>query len=340
MKKKVILILVVIVVLAGVAAWRLNLPARLGWSEQQEAGLTLYGNVDIREVNLGFRVGGRIADMMVDEGDSVKPGQLLARLDAQPYTDAVQAAQAKVDSLAAVLAKLKAGPRPAEIDRSRALLAASEAELENAQLSYKRAKELRPRDLVSQADYDRAKTTRDMAEAQMASARESLRLLEEGTRSEDLDAAKANLASAQASLAAAETSLHDTELHAAEGGVILSRVREPGAIVSPADVIYVQSLTKPVWVRAYVPEPDLGRIHPGMKVEIVTDSNSHHPYQGQIGYISPVAEFTPKSVETPELRTDLVYRLRIVVEAADDGLRQGMPVTVRVPVDDNGSGNP
>ena len=170
-----------------------------------------------------------------------------------------------------------------------------------------------------------------MAAARVASARESLRLLQEGTRAEDIAAARANLQAAQANLSAAKTSLQDAYLRAPAAGVILSRVREPGAIVSPSDTVYVLSLDDPVWVRAYVAEPDLGRVHPGMEVEVVTDTAPDRPYRGRIGFISPVAEFTPKSVETPELRTDLVYRLRVVVDPADKVLRQGMPVTIRIP---------
>ena len=128
----------------------------------------------------------------------------------------------------------------------------------------------------------------------------------------------------------ARTSLADAELRAPSDGIVLSRVREPGAIVSPSDIVYVLSLTGRVWVRAYVAEPDLGRIHPGMIVEVTTDTAPDKPYKGRIGFISPVAEFTPKSVETPDLRTDLVYRLRVIIDQPDTGLRQGMPVTIRL----------
>src|SRR3546814_2273344 len=171
-----------------------------------------------------------------------------------------------------------------------------------------------------------------MAAAAVVAAREELRLLEEGTRVEDLAVARANLKAAEADLSMARTALEDTQLRAPSDGIILSRVRERGAITSPGDTVYVLSLTRPVWIRTYVPEALLGRIHPGMEVEVVSDSAPDRPYRGQIGFVSPVAEFTPKSVETPELRTDLVYRLRVIIGQADDGLRQGMPVTVRLPI--------
>ncbi|GGC50062.1 secretion protein HlyD [Chelatococcus reniformis] len=328
--KRALAALLVLAIAAG-AAWWLDLPTRLGFARTASGGLTLYGNVDIRQVQLGFRVSGRISAMTVDEGDAVAPGQVLARLDAQPYLDAVHAAEAQVANQAATLAKLEAGPRPAEIAQARAQLAERTADLANAALAFDRSRRLRPGGAVSQAVLDQNQSAKDMAAARVDSAREALRLLEQGTRAEDIAAARASLQAAQANLASARTSLADAQLHAPASGVVLSRVREPGAIVAPSDTVYVVSLAEPVWVRTYVAEPDLGRIHPGLAVEVTTDTAPERPYRGRIGFISPVAEFTPKTVETPELRTDLVYRLRVVVEQPDTALRQGMPVTVRVP---------
>ena len=319
-------------VLAGAgAAWWFDLPERFGWREDRGEVLTLYGNVDIRQARLGFRVGGRIAEVLVDEGDRVEAGQLLARLDAGPAEDAVRAAEAQVAGLKAVLDKLVAGPRPAEIEQARGAYVERQADLENAELAFERQNQLRPSGAASQANLDQATAARDMARARVESARAALRLLEEGTRPEDIAAARANLDAAEASLAAARTGLADTELRAPSAGVILSRVEEPGAIVASGDVVYVLSLEAPVFVRAYAGEPDLGRIRPGMVVEVTNDTEPARVHRGTVGFVSPVAEFTPKSVETPALRTDLVYRLRIVLDAPDGSLRQGMPVTVRVP---------
>jgi HlyD family secretion protein len=331
MKRKAPRILALVTLLGGAGAWWFDLPAQLGWSNADDTKHTLYGNVDIRQVQLGFRVGGRIATMNVDEGDRVEAGQILASLDAQPYQDAVRAAEAQVASQVATLAKLEVGPRKAEIAQARAVVAERMADLENAKQALERARQLRPSGAISEAGLDQRQAEKDMAAARVDSAREALRLLEDGTRAEDIAAGRASLQAAQANLSAAHTSLQDAQLRSPAAGVVLSRVREPGAIVSPSDTAFVLSLDHPIWVRTYIGEPDLGRIHPGMEVEVVTDTAPDRPYRGRIGFISPVAEFTPKSVETPELRTDLVYRLRIVVEAADQSLRQGMPVTVRLP---------
>jgi HlyD family secretion protein len=135
---------------------------------------------------------------------------------------------------------------------------------------------------------------------------------------------------AEAALASAELRVQDTVLKAPADGVVLTRAQEPGAVLQAGATVLTLSLVRPVWVRAYVNEPDLGHIHPGMKVEVYTDSRPSQPYQGQIGYTSPRAEFTPKNVETTELRTSLIYRVRVIVENPDEGLRQGMPVTVKV----------
>jgi HlyD family secretion protein len=337
MKKQLALVVVLLLVGGGAAAWWFKLPARFGWTHQQNDHLTLYGNVDIRQVRLGFRVGGRIAEMLVDEGDAVKSGALLAHLDPQPYEDSVRNGEAQEASLRATLDRLVAGPRPGEIAEARAAYAEQTANLLNAQQTYEREAELRPTGSISQSVLDQATMTRDAALSRKASARDVLDLLIEGTRAEDLAAARANLQVAQASLSTARTSLNDTELRAPDDGVILSRVREPGAILSPTDDVLVLSLNKPVVVRAYISEPDLGKIHPGMTLDVMSDTLPNHIYRATVGFISPVAEFTPKSVETPDLRTDLVYRLRIIVDNADLGLRQGMPVTVHVPLGERGA---
>lgn len=289
-----------------------------------------YGNVDIREVSLGFRVGGRVAEMRVEEGDSVKNGQLIAVLDKQPYLDSLALQTANIAQQEANLAKLKAGSRPEEIERAKADVAARKAALENARGVYKRQQRLAKSDFASQQAFDNAATNFQEAEALLKSAEEALKLAVEGPRKEDIAAAAAALDAAKAQKQIAETALADTELTAPEGGVILTRAVEPGAIVAAGGTIYSLSLQNPVRVRAYVGEPQLGLIRPGARVELFTDTHPDRAYEGQVGFVSPVAEFTPKSVETPELRADLVYRFRVIVDDPDNALRQGMPVTIRL----------
>jgi HlyD family secretion protein len=327
---RILLALAVVAGIAGFAYWFYWLRPE----ETRNARLVLYGNVDIRQVDLGFRVAGRSAEMRFEEGDVVTAGQVMAVLDKRPFEDDVRLAEADVAAQTATLEKYEAGSRPAEIAQARALVAERKATLDNAVLVLKRQEELVKRGNVSQQAYDNALAQKNEVQAQLQSARAALELAVEGFRKEDIAAARANLQMAEARLASAETNLADTAIAAPADGVILTRIQEPGAIVAAGAPVYTLSLRNPVWVRAYVREPDLGRVHPGMRALVTTDTAPQHPYHGHIGFISPVAEFTPKTVETTALRTDLVYRLRVIVDDPDESLRQGMPVTVTLPAEE------
>ena len=312
--------------------------AGVGWywfvAEKQHAAaatITLYGNVDIREVELGFRVPGRLTDVLVDEGDVVAKGQRLAVIDSEPYREAVAIAEAGVQLAEANFAKFEKGSRPQEVQLAQARVEEAEAAFQNAERELSRQVGLAKTGGTSETARDAAQSRRDQSAASLAALREELALASEGFRSEEVNASKAQLTGAIAQRRQAETQLADTELFAPSNGVVLSRIREPGSIVPMGAAIYSLSLRDPVYVRAYVAEPDLGKFAPGASVEVMTDSSTKR-YHGQIGYVAPRAEFTPKSVETSDLRTDLVYRLRVVVADADDGMRQGMPVTISVPI--------
>lgn len=321
--RKLIPILVLVLILAAGVTWYVR-----GRTARSEQGLLqLQGNVDIREVNLGFRVSGRLQKVLRDEGDAVKAGEVLARLDDEPYRRELEESRAQVGSAKARLTLVQTGNRPQETEEARAQVHEREVTAANAERLYRRQEQLLQNKTVSIQERDDAEAAYREADARLNSAREQLNLLEAGFRVEDIEQAKADLARAEAALASAEIRVSDTVLKAAADGVVFTRAQEPGAVLQSGSTVLTVSLKEPVWVRAYVEEPDLGKIHPGMKVEVHTDSNPGKTYTGQIGYISPRAEFTPKNVETRELRTSLVYRLRVVIDNADEGLRQGMPVT-------------
>lgn len=324
-----LIVLALLAALAGAAVWLVS-TGRLGKKKAPSNLVTLYGNIDIRQVELGFRVAGRIKFMEFEEGQEVRAGSLMASLDPRTFEDELRANEADVAAQDANLTKLIAGSRPAEIARGRASLDEAKAAQENARVEFERTERLVNDGALPRTNYDNALSTSRQANARVASADESLRLLVQGTRAEDIAAARATLAVAQARVASSQTALADTRLLAPADGVVISRVHEPGAIVAPNDIVYVLSLTHSVWVRAYVSETELGKLHPGMAVDVFSDAAPARPSHGHIGFISPTAEFTPKSVETPDLRTDLVYRLRVIVDDPDPGLRQGMPVTIRI----------
>jgi HlyD family secretion protein len=326
MSKKRLIPLVLLLVVIGGGAW-----GWYQWRGQEDGRLTLYGNVDIRLVDVSFRVEGRLSEMLVEEGDRVEKGQTLARVDDVYLKDQLALAQARFDAQRAVVDRLTAGSRKEEIAQARALVAERKATVENSQTTYQRLADLKERNVASQQRKDDAEAALKEAKAKLKQARDSLDLVIAGPRAEDIRAAIAQLDGEQATLALAKRRLADAELTSPATGTIQTRVREPGAMMSPGAVVYTIALASPVWVRAYVSETDLGRAVPGAHVAIHTDSAPGKAYKGQIGFVSPVAEFTPKTVETPSLRTSLVYRLRIVVDNPDDGLRQGMPVTVTFP---------
>ena len=299
-------------------------------AQRHTHGLVLYGNVDIRSVDLGFRVPGRIATMEVDEGARVKAGQVLARLDTRPFTDALNAAEAQVGTASAELDKLRHGNRPQDIAQAEALVADRTATVAQARAEYERRKDLVKTGAVSQALFDASEAQFLAAQAQLKSAEQMLSLQRAGARQEDIEAAAARHATAIAQRDKAKTDLADATITAPEDGTILTRAREPGAIALAGETIFVVTIDRPMRVRAYVAEADLSRISPNMDVLVKADGNPR-AYRGTIGFISPTAEFTPKTVQTESLRTELVYRLRIIVDDPDDALRQGQPVTVTVP---------
>lgn len=247
-------------------------------AEKNHNHLTLYGNVDVRQVDIGFRVSGKVEKLYFEEGDFVQEGTLMAILEKNPYDDQTRQAAANLEAI--------------------------KYNLKNAEILLKRRKELIVVGGVSQEDLDNAQSNKDQLQA--------------------------DLYAAEAALAVARDNLEYIQAFCPTDGIILSRIREPGTVVNPSDPVYTLSVASPVWIRAYVDEPNLGKVYFGMTAEIRTDTKGGPVYTGKVGFISPMAEFTPKTVQTDELRTDLVYRLRIYVNNPDQGLKQGMPVTVRL----------
>lgn len=323
MKRVIVLVLILGALVAGWFARDIFRAAR------SNGAPVFHGNVDIREVRLAFRVGGKIQEVLKEEGDEVAAGEILAWLDDEPFQNAVDQAAAQVEALTARLAELRSGARPEDIEQARKNLAAAEAAHENTRLVFERQQRLAASGAVARQDLDTARAAFRTARARRDGAKAALDLLLAGTRAEQIIQAEATLDAARAALSQARTQLSDTALAAPEGGVVLTRVVEPGSIVQAGSTALTVSLLSPVRVRAYAPEPQLGLVHPGRNVLVFTDSRPE-PYHGRIGDVSPRAEFTPKSVETEELRTALVYRFRVTVLDADQGLRQGMPVTLRL----------
>jgi len=325
MKKVFILILILLLAAAGGWYWwqRSNQPTE---SNQ----LTLYGNVDIREAQLSFNGSEHIGKILVEEGDHVKKGQLLATLHTELLEAGVQQIQAQINAQKQTVKKLKAGSRPEEISRAIAQLKAVQAKYRSAQdTSHRRAQLLRKK-LISPEEAENARSIAIAAADEVEASKQTLNLLKKGPRQEDIAAAEAQLLALQASLKLARQHLVDANLYAPDDGIIRNRILQPGEMASPQTPVLSLALINPVWVRAYLPETSLGKVPLGATAEIHTDSYPGKAYPGWVGFISPTAEFTPKNVQTPELRTRLVYSMRVFACNPDDELRLGMPATVKI----------
>ncbi|HSD17902.1 MAG TPA: HlyD family efflux transporter periplasmic adaptor subunit [Thermomonas sp.] len=295
--------------------------------------LVLHGNVDIRQVSLAFDGAGRVLELRAEEGDRVKAGSVLGVLDTRTLALQAEEAKAQLGVQEQNLLRLRNGSRPEEIVQARSRLEAAQAEATRAAQDLSRLRTVASTTAgrgVSPLDMDRAKSNLQVATAKVEDQREALRLAQLGPRKEDVAGGGAQLTGTEAHLALLQHQIAQGTLISPADAVVRSRLLEPGDMATPQRPVFALALTDPKWVRVYVSEVDLGRVHPGMAARVTTDSQPDHPIDGKVGYISSVAEFTPKSVQTEDLRTSLVYEVRVVVADPKDALRLGQPATVRL----------
>ena len=302
------------------------------WRPQgQDAGV-FYGNIDVRQVSLAFEGSGRVAQVDAEEGDRVQPGQVLAILDTRTLALQADQAAAQLRVQEENLRRLKNGARPAEIAQARSRLAAAQADAQRARREQARLERIATASAgaVSVQDVDRARSAARVAQAAVKERQDALALVQEGARREEIDAADAQVAAARAQLALLRHQLAQGDLRAPVKAVVRSRLLEPGDMASPQRPVLALAVTTPKWARIYVDESSLGQVKPGQVAQLSVDSMPGRTLAGRVGYISSVAEFTPKSVQTEVLRTSLVYEVRVLVDDPDDALRLGQPVTVRL----------
>ncbi len=328
MKKKslIVAVLAAALVIAGLLWWR---------SHDTDAAteLTLHGNVDIRQISLAFDGSGRVAKLRAEEGDKVAAGAVLAVLDTRTLALQAEQAQAQIGVQQQTLLRLRNGSRPQEVAQARSRVTAAQADASQAEQDLKRLQGIAANTqgrAVSAQDLDRARSHLQVAQAKVAEQREALRLTELGPRAEDVAGAEAQLKAAQAQLALLQHQIAQGELKAPTDAIVRSRLLEPGDMATPQRPVFALALTQPKWVRVFVGEPDLGRVRPGMEARVVTSGPPGQSIAGKVGFISSVAEFTPRSVQTEELRTSLVYEVRVLVDDPQDVLRLGQPATVHL----------
>lgn len=329
MNKKLVGITIVAAAAVAAVAWYWSRPV------PNDRELVLYGNVDLRQVALAFPASERVARVLAEEGQKVQAGQVLAELDTRGLRLRLSEAEAQASAQQQVLARLKAGTRPEEVAQARARTAAAQAESDLARQQLERVLAVQQDSngrAISQQDVDAARARARSAQAALEQARQGQELALHGPRREDIAQAQAQLDAANAAIALLQYQLGEASLKAPVDAVVRARLMEAGDMASPQRPVYTLALADPKWVRTYVREADLGRIRPGAAASISIDSQPGKALAGKVGYISSVAEFTPKTVQTEDLRTALVYEVRVLADDKADVLRMGMPATVRIAV--------
>lgn len=361
----------------GTGAWY----AHSRWSARQP--LELGGTVEVRSVQVASRVGGRVTQVLVREGDRVRGGQPLVQLEraelearrdeaqgavelAQAQLDRAQngprntelaAAQARVQTAQAALSESARGPRREDIQRGRAQLAAAESQVRSAQLAFERAQSLLSSGAVSRADFDSAQTQLQSATGNRDAARSALDALEHGTRpevvaqararvaeasaqlentragsrEEDLRAARAQLAQARARLALAELNLREATVSAPRDCVVEALSLRPGDLLAPSQPAVTLVEDDQLFVRAYVPETQLGHLHVGDTVGFTVDTFGEHAFRATVQHINQVGEYNPRNLQTADERANQVFLVRLGVAEGRELLRAGMAASVRMP---------
>ena len=351
------------------------------------------GNLELTQVDLSFKTAGRIVELTVREGEWVKKGQVIARLDAsqldsqrardvaavagaqsahQQLETAIEYQQATIDSDIAVrraelaqaqarLDDLLAGSRAQEIAQAQAVVTDARAANELANAELERARTLFSREDISRSQFDQAQTRVDSTAAQLRASEQRLALVQEGPRKDEIAAARATVARGNAAVTAAEANrielkrkqqeltarkaeiernraqvgiteaqINDTTIVAPIDGVILVKAAEMGEVVAAGTtIVSIGDLDHP-WLRAYVNETDLGKVHLGGSVSLSTDSFPDKKYEGKISFIASEAEFTPKQIQTKEERVKMVYRIKIEVPNPEHELKNNMPVDAEI----------
>ncbi|MSM39057.1 MAG: HlyD family efflux transporter periplasmic adaptor subunit [Geobacter sp.] len=324
MKKRVILIGLVVIVTAVIAYFLLH-------RKTDDPGILLSsGNVEVTEVDLGFKVPGRVETLLTDEGKNVVAGGILAKLDSTQLLRQMEAQQAVIDSSSARLLELQHGSRPQEKKSARSLVSSASADLEKAGKDFERAEMLFKNGAISTQQRDSAKRTFEVAKAQHDQALQNESLVKEGPRPETINAAEAQVRQPRAQLAVYQEQLADMDLKTPVQGVVLRKNVEAGETVTAGTPIFtVGDLAHP-WVKIYVKEDKLGLVKLGQKAEVTVDTYPGKKFDGVVTYISSEAEFTPKNVQTQEERVKLVFGVKVSVDNPNQELKPGMPADVKI----------
>ena len=320
MNKKLKLLIPVLVVIVATATYFLYFKKEIHPNQ-----VRVSGNIEVTTVGVGFKVAGHVNRRLVDEGETVKMGQIVAKLETADLELDVANAGAQLLAAQATLAQLANGSRPQDVSVAQAALRSAQADKQNAAVEYERMRRLFAQGAVSAQELDRSQTAFATANARADQTVQQLSLVVEGPRREEIDLAAARVEQMKQVQKLAQTRLGYAQITAPVDGVVLSKNIEAGEYVSPGTPVVTIGDLNQVWLKAYIAETDLGRVKLGQKVKVTTDTYPNKAYEGRIGFIASEAEFTPKSIQTTEERVKLVYRIKINVENTARELKPGMP---------------
>ncbi len=295
-----------------------------------DGALRLSGNIEVIEVGISFKIAGRVDKRLVDEGDTVHRGQLIAALETADLEAELAQRRAVWEVAKAALAELLAGSRPEEIAAARAAMEAAKVERDRLETEWRRSSGLHQQKMISTESYDQATAARNVAAERYRQASQQYKLVKDGPRKETIEQARANVGQAAAALTMAEVKLSYAKVYSPLDGVVLSKNIEPGEYVSPGTPVVTVADLDNIWLRAYVDEMDRDRVKLGQKAEISTDAKSGKTYAGRVGFIASEAEFTPKTVQTEKERVKLVYRIKIDLKNQSHELMPGMPADATI----------
>jgi HlyD family secretion protein len=282
------------------------------------------GHIEATEVRLGAKVGGRLLEAPLEEGDRVLAGDLVAQIETIDAEHQLAQARGNVEAADAQLRLLLAGTRAEDLRRAEDQLAQAQAELDAARRDLDRLAGLADKGSATEKSRDDAATRKEVAERAVAAARSQLEKLVAGPRRQEIEAARARRASAQATAAAVNQQIADATVLAPSDGVITSRVAEPGEVLPPGGVIAVLTDVARPWLTVWIDEPSLSQVTIGQNVTVRVDGTDRE-FDGTVSFISPVAEFTPKNVQTPDERAKLVFRVKVRLDNPDGIFKPGMP---------------
>ena len=319
------LAVLVIAALSVAAAW-----AGRHLSGGAPAPVSVTGTIEATQVDVSVKITGRILERLVKEGDKVARGQLLVRLDDSELGADVRRQEAALRSAQATLRDLQKGARQQEIEDARAAVSSAEATRSMTEREFQRNDQLFKQNLIAAQDVDRARQAYEVARAQERSAREKLALILEGSRPDQIDAARWQVTQAESALAQAQSRLREAQVISPIDGVVLRKNLEAGETANPGVPILTLVNPKDVWLRAYVPETEVGRLKVGDTATLRVDAFPNRVFSGRLIEIGSEAEYTPRNVQTKKERVNLVFRIKIQIDNPEGILKPGLPADADV----------